>query len=126
MTALQPSFPALEPASRTWVGGQPGQDIFTAASGIETRIMFGAQAYGQVLTLSYANISEDDARLFDTHYAFTRGSFTAFVLPKETYAGMQVPFFPQNTMWRYSGAPEIVSVQPDVHSVNVTLICVDS
>ena len=50
MTALQPSFPALEPASRTWVGGQPGQDIFTAASGIETRIMFGAQAYGQVLT----------------------------------------------------------------------------
>ena len=74
MTALQPSFPALEPASRTWVGGQPGQDIFTAASGIETRIMFGAQAYGQVLTLSYSNISEDDARLFDTHYAFTRGS----------------------------------------------------
>ena len=29
-------------------------------------------------------------------------------------------------MWRYSGTPEIVSVQPDVHSVNVTLICVDS
>ena len=41
MTALQPTYPALEPTSRTWVGGQPGQDIFTAASGIETRIMFG-------------------------------------------------------------------------------------
>ena len=126
MTVLQPTYPALEPTSRTWVGGQPGQDVFTAASGIETRIMFGARAFGQVLTLSYANISEDEARLFDTHYAFTRGSFTAFQLPTETYAGMQQSFFPPNVTWRYSGPPEITSVQPDVHSVNVTLICVDS
>jgi len=126
MTSLQPTFPALEPTSRSWVGGQPGQDIFTAASGVETRIIFGAQAYGQVLTLSYANISEDDARMFDLHYVDTRGSFTAFTLPIETFAGMQAPFNPQNVFWRYSGPPEITSVQPDVHSVNVTLICVDS
>lgn len=126
MTSLQPQFPALEPTSRSWVGGQPGQDIFTAASGVETRIIFGAQAYGQVLTLSYANISENDARMFDMHYAVTRGSFTAFFLPPETFVGMQAPFNPQNLFWRYSGPPEIESVQPDVHTVNVTLICVDS
>ena len=124
MTALQPTFPALEPTVRTWVGGAPGQGAFTAASGIETRMMYGAQAYGQVLTLSYSNITEDQARLFDTHFAFTRGSFTAFTLPFSTYAGMSQQFAPANTTWRYGGPPEIESVQPNRHNVSVSLICV--
>ena len=34
-------------------------------------MMYGAQAYGQVLTLNYSNITEDQARLFDTHFAFS-------------------------------------------------------
>lgn len=126
MTALQPTFPALEPTARTWVGGAPGQGSFTAASGIETRMMYGAQAYGQALELEYSNITEDEARLFDTHFAFTRGAFTAFDLPRETYAGMSAPFFPLNTKWRYSEAPEIESVQPNRHNVSISLICVSS
>jgi len=124
MTLLQPTFPALRPTSRTWIGGQPGQGSFVAASGIETRMMYGAQAYGQVLTLNYSNITEDEARQFDVHFAFTRGAFTAFPLPPETYAGMTVPFFPQNITWRYSSAPEIDSVQINRHNVSVSLICV--
>ena len=124
MTALQPTFPAIEPTSRTWVAGAPGQGAFTAASGIETRMMYGAQAYGQVLTLNYSNITEDQARLFDTHFAFTRGAFIAFSLAAETYAGMSQQFSPTNTTWRYSAPPEIESVKPGVHNVSVTLICV--
>ena len=118
------TFPALEPSSRTWVGSQPGQGSFTSASGIETRTLFGAQAFGQVLTLNYANIKEDDARLFDDHYTSTRGSFTAFTLSPATYAGMSRAFNDTNTKWRYGGPPEISSVKPGIHTVDVTLICV--
>ena len=118
------SFPALEPTARTWVGSAPGQGSFVAASGIEVRTLFGANAYGQVLTLNYSNITEDDARLFDDHFISTRGSFTAFTLPPPTYAGMSLQFAPQNTTWRYGGPPEIESVQPNRHNVSVSLICV--
>lgn len=118
------AFPALEPTARTWVGGQPGQGSFTAASGVETRMMYGAQAYGQSLTLNYSNITEADARLFDDHFLSTRGSFTAFPLPPQTYAGMAQPFNSSNTTWRYGGPPEIESVQPNRHNVSVSLICV--
>ena len=34
------AFPALRPTARTWVGGQPGQGSFTAASGIGSRMMY--------------------------------------------------------------------------------------
>lgn len=118
------SFPDLQPTARAWVGGAPGQGSFVAASGIEVRTLFGANAYGQVLTLNYSNITEDNARLFDDHYTSSRGSFTAFTLPFSTYAGMSQQFAPANTTWRYGGPPEIESVQPNRHNVSVSLICV--
>lgn len=118
------AFPALEPTSRTFTPGAPGQDVFTAASGIETRIIFGAVAVGHALELSFSNISGQEASEFEQHYLQMRGSFKWFALPVETFAGMSQPYLVTLNRWRYAGPPQIESVQPDVQSVSVSLIAV--
>lgn len=121
------TFPAIQPTSRTWTMGEIGQKSFTAASGVEVRVLYGSNILGQRLELSFANITEAQAVEFDTHYANVRGTFDYFALPAATYAGMAAAGFRVNfNRWRYAGPPEIQSIQPDVHTVNVSLIAVTS
>jgi len=119
------AFPALEPTSRSFTPGSPGQDVFTAASGIETRIVFGAVAVGHVLELNYSNISGSEASSFELHFLQMRGSFEYFSLPNQTLAGMNQPYLSINR-WRYASPPQIESVKPDVQSVSVSLVAVTS
>lgn len=120
------SYPTLEPTSRTWTLGQAGQDSFVAASGIETRVLFGGLVIGQQLELSYANITEAEARLFDNHHVSVRGTFDSFPLPNQVFAGMSNPFGTYVNKWRYAGSPRIESVKNGIHSVSVSLVAVTS
>jgi len=120
------SYPTLEPTSRTWTLGQAGQGSFTAASGAETRVLFGALVLNQQLELSYTNITEAQARLFDLHHVSTRGTFDTFSLPTEAFAGMGSAFGTYANRWRYRSSPKIVSVKDGVHTVSVSLLAVTS
>ena len=120
------SYPTLEPTSRTHTLGQAGQSAFTAASGVETRILFGSLVISQQLELTYANITETEARLFDNHHQSVKGTFEAFSLPIEAFAGMSSSFGTYVNKWRYRSSPRIVSVKDGVHTVSVSLIAVTS
>ena len=120
------AFPALEPTSRSFTPGSPGQDVFTAASGIETRIVFGAVAVGHALELNYSNISGAQASSFEQHYAQMRGSFEDFSLPREALAGMSQGYVVPLNRWRYAAPLQIESVKPEVQSVSVSLVAVTS
>jgi hypothetical protein len=121
------TFPSIQPTSRTWTMGEIGQGNFTAASGVEVRVLYGSNVLNQRLELSFANITEAQATEFDTHYASVRGTFDYFSLPTATYAGMTAAGFRTNfNRWRYAGPPQIESVQTGVHTVSVSLIAVTS
>ena len=120
------SYPTLEPTSRTHTMGQAGQDAFRAASGVETRVLFGALVINQRLELTYANITEAQARLFDNHHVSVKGTFEAFKLPSQAFAGMSNAFGTYVNKWRYRSSPKIVSVKNGVHTVTVSLVAVTS
>lgn len=120
------SYPTLEPTSRTHTLGQAGQGAFRAASGVETRVLFGALVINQQLELTYANITEAEARLFDNHHVSVKGTFEAFPLPSQAFAGMANPFGTYVNKWRYRSSPKIVSVKDSVHTVTVSLVAVTS
>ena len=120
------SYPTLEPTSRTWTLGQAGQDSFVAASGVETRVLFGSLVIGQQLELTYANITEAEARLFDNHHVSVRGTFDSFSLPNQVFAGMSTAFGTYVNKWRYAESPTIESVKNGIHTVSVSLIAVTS
>lgn len=107
--------------------GEIGQGNFRAASGVEVRILYGSTVLNQRLELNFANISEAQAIQFDLHYVTVRGTFDYFSLPTATYAGMSAPGFGAYfNRWRYAEPPEIQSIQPDVHTVSVSLLAVTS
>lgn len=120
------TYPTLEPTSRTLTLGQAGQSAFTAASGVETRVLFGSLVIGQQLELTYANITEAEARLFDNHHVSVRGTFGSFPLPSQTFAGMSTAFGVYVNKWRYAESPTIESVKNGIHTVSVSLIAVTS
>lgn len=120
------TYPTLEPTSRTHTLGQAGQDSFVAASGVETRVLFGSLVISQQLELTYTNITEAQARLFDNHHVSVKGTFGAFSLPSQAFAGMSTSFGTYVNKWRYRSSPRIVSVKNGVHTVSVSLIAVTS
>tara|TARA_Y100000004_G_scaffold81044_1_gene91052 strand:- start:24 stop:347 length:324 start_codon:yes stop_codon:yes gene_type:complete len=106
--------------------GQAGQGAFRAASGVETRVLFGSLVINQRLELTYANITEAQARLFDNHHVSVKGTFEAFKLPSQAFAGMSNAFGTYVNKWRYRSSPKIVSVKNGVHTVTVSLVAVTS
>jgi hypothetical protein len=120
------SFPAINPASRTWTPGSFGQSSFNAASGAEVRVLYGAVATNHGLSLAYTNITETNALAFNTHYASVQGSFHSFTLPPEVFAGMTTSFTIGTNKWRYAEPPSVDAVKPGIYNVSVSLIAVYS
>ncbi len=89
-------------------------------------MLFGALVINQQLELAYTNITEAQARLFDSHYVTVNGTFKTFPLPTEAFAGMGTAFGTYSNKWRYRSSPKIVSVKNGVHTVSVSLLAVTS
>jgi len=120
------SFPAINPASRTWTPGTFAQSSFNAASGAEVRVLYGAVATGHGLSLTYTNITETNALAFNTHYGSVQGNFQTFALPAQAFAGMTTAFTIGTNKWRYAEPPSVDAVKPGIYNVSVSLIAVYS
>lgn len=88
------------------------------------RVLLSSKRAGDVLRLSYENLQETDANSIISHYVGQRTTFDAFDLSAEVYAG--ISDYSQITVagnkWRYTQAPEVQYLSPDVQSVSVELI----
>lgn len=118
------TFPALKPNGRSWTPGALTQSSFTHIGGNEVRVLLSSKRAGDVLRLSYENLQETDANSIISHYVGQRTTFDAFDLSAEVYAG--ISDYSQITVagnkWRYTQAPEVQYLSPDVQSVSVELI----
>ena len=119
-------FPALQPASRSFVPGAVPVSTFTSIAGKETRIILGASAVSHLISLSFINVSEAVARQVISHWHGRQGIALAFTLPAAVWAGWSdyVAAVDQSQQWRYQEAPGVETVSPGIMSLSVQLVSV--
>lgn len=120
------SFPALEPAVRTWTMGAQPMQSFVTLSGHETRVLLGYNQVNTVLSLEFTNLKEDAALEIVAHYRGALGTFNSFAVPSAVFAGMAraSEVLPAGQAWRYAAPPSIQWVSPGVATVSVELTAV--
>lgn len=81
------AFPILKPSSRSYEHGGYPVKTFKAQNGKEHRILYGSERTEMKLSLSYANIGDQNAELFLDHYDEVQGIFQTFTLPFQALGG---------------------------------------
>ena len=132
------SFPQIKPTGRTLDPGTYPVKTFKAQNGAETRILYGSTRTDTKLTLTYANITDEQAELFVTHYDEQQGTFKTFekrtigLAFADGWEGVGVATNTQETLdrelspasYRYESAPVITQVAKGRSTVTVSLIAV--
>ena len=122
------AFPNLKPAGRDFNAGDWPIKRFNAQSGAEVRILYGTRRVNAKLNLTYQNIKDTDAQLFQADYEARNGTLQQFRLPTNVWAGWggvtSSISAPPGTKWRYDSEPKVQSVYKGLSNVQVTLIAV--
>lgn len=120
-------FPNVKPTARSFKQGQFPTKIYRALSGATVKRSFGNRAFGNEISLEFANVNDTTAALILKHYADTSGGFERFSLPADVFTGMSASLqgYIQSTatiLWEYSGPPDVESVPCGLNVVRVTLV----
>ncbi len=102
------TFPALEPAARSYDFGQfPLSEEPSASAGI-VRFRHGLTSQNYQITLGYVDLTDAEATLIRQHFQFQGGGYRSFQLPPIAWKGHSFSgnIVPTNTRWRYLDAPE--------------------
>lgn len=128
------NFPQLIPTARSFKPGGFPVKSYRAQNGAEVRILYGDKRSGMTMSLTYSNISDEEAEAFLDHYHSVRGTFETFILgdtanpgqpgAKGGWAGTGDAIGAEvwGSAWRYEGEPQLDSVYPGVSTVQVQLI----
>tara|TARA_Y100000004_G_scaffold3451_1_gene4069 strand:- start:3 stop:383 length:381 start_codon:yes stop_codon:yes gene_type:complete len=122
------AFPNLVPTSRSFESGDYPVKTFKAQNGAEVRILYGSNRTNMKLSLTYSNITDDNAALFLNHFDLeTSGTFSTFDIADNTRGGWtalekHLGAVDAGNRWRYEQAPQQVQVRPGISTVTVNLI----
>jgi hypothetical protein len=117
------TFPALEPAVRSYDFGLfPLSEEPSISAGI-VRFRHGTTATNQELTLTYKYLSDAEATLIRNHFQEQGGGYRSFLLPAIIWAGHSTStnLAPSNMQWRYIEAPEEEHLKGGYVNLTVTL-----
>ena len=127
------SFPALVPSSRSYEPGVFPETQFQAQNGAVVRVRYGNQRAGSRLSLTFANITDEKAKLIlenyvavmeDDNYAeFTASNVAA--TNKTGEVGPLTPWFTETNSllkWKYASPPSVTSVKPGLSTVTCEFI----
>lgn len=121
-------FPSgLKPTSRSYRPGKYPQIAFEALNGATTMIRYGQRPYNAQLTLTFANIADNDAARIVNHYEERMANFSSVTFDSATgLAGLvstlafQVSESASGLVWRYAEPPQVESVYPGISTVTCT------
>jgi hypothetical protein len=117
------TFPALEPAARSYDFGLfPLTEVPSISAGT-VRFRHSITPQNYQLTLGYAALTDAEASLIREHFQFQGGGYRSFQLPPiiwagHTFSGNIVPY---TTRWRYTASPEEEHFSVGYVNVTVTL-----
>jgi hypothetical protein len=125
------TFPTLEPTSRSFVAPRWPTSGITSQSGVTTRRLWGSRPSQAQLSLSFDNISDDNAGLIVAAYNSAKGATTELTLPNVLFNGasaaltgwLNTTSTGAGMKWFFSDEPPTVeSVAPGRSSVRVALV----
>lgn len=121
------AFPTLKPSKRSFNPGDFPVKKFRAQSGEETRVLYGSKRTRMTMSLTYKNITDDQAEEFLDHYHEMKGTYTTFTIQAETKAGWSgegetLGAGEWGNNYRYSGPPQLTQVKNGISNIQVNLI----
>ena len=125
------TFPSIEPTSRSFVAPRWPTSGLTTQSGVTTRRLWGSRPSQAQLSLSFTNITDDNAALILEAYNDAKGATTDLALPSVIFNGasgnltgwLNTASTGAGMKWFFSEEPPAVeSVAPNRSSVRITLV----
>jgi hypothetical protein len=125
------AFPSIEPTSRSFTAPKWPTSGITAQSGVTTRRLWGSRPSQAQLSLSFDNISDDNAGLIVAAYNSAKGATTELTLPSVLFNGasaaltgwLNTTSTGAGMKWFFAEEPPTVeSVVPGRSSVRVALV----
>lgn len=137
----QIQFPALVPSGRSFSPGSYPEKVFESQNGSKSFIRYGNKPVNASLSLSFSNISDDDANSILTAYFDSESVGENYInfgaSSGETLSGIthnptsgslssRIGQYSSGLRWRFSGPPEYSSVFPGVANVSCSFVaCLD-
>ena len=120
------TFPSLTPSARAYIPGDYPGVMQSSLAGSTAGFRRGNRRVGQTMQLSFQNLTEAQVAQITGHYDGQQGSYQAFFLSTECWAGMTTPFVPllSDFGWLYAGAPTIADGFTSRWNVELELISV--
>lgn len=125
------TFPTIEPTSRSFTAPRWPTSGLTTQSGVTTRRLWGSRPSQAQLSLSFDNISDDNAGLIIAAYNTAKGATTELTLPAVLFNGasaaltgwLDTTSTGAGMKWFFAEEPPTVeSVAPGRSSVRVALV----
>jgi hypothetical protein len=125
------TFPSIEPTSRSFTAPKWPTSGITAQSGVTTRRLWGSRPSQAQLSLSFDNISDDNAGLIVAAYNSAKGATAELTLPSVLFNGasaaltgwLNTTSTGAGMKWFFAEQPPTVeSVVPGRSSVRVALV----
>ena len=121
-------FPALTPTGRSYKPGRVPETVFTSQNGASSFIQFGGAFVNAELSLTFANISDQDAADILQHYSSVVGDDRVTFGDNKGFGGMGAKL--QGKLedgtgllkYRYDGPPRVTSVYPGISTVTCQFI----
>jgi hypothetical protein len=121
-----PTFPQLQPSSRTFTPGQYPHVRFRGMSGRQNAVRTNNVMLESRLRLSFLAITEAEMLSILSHYSQQRGSFESFPIPADVLSGVgsTADFSRPGYGWIYAGPPSVEDLMCGGHDVTLELISV--
>jgi hypothetical protein len=125
------TFPTIEPTARSFTAPRWPTSGVTTQSGVTTRRLWASRPSQAQLSLSFDNISDDNAGLIVAAYNSAKGATTELTLPNVLFNGasaaltgwLNTTSTGAGMKWFFSEEPPTVeSVAPGRSSVRVALV----
>ena len=121
-------FPQLTPTGRSYKPGRIPETVFTSQNGASSFIQFGGAFVNAELSLTFANISDQDAADILQHYSSVVGDDRVTFGDNKGFGGMGAKL--QGKLedgtgllkYRYDGPPQVTSVYPGISTVTCQFI----
>ena len=121
-------FPQLTPTGRSYKPGRIPETVFTSQNGASSFIQFGGAFVNAELSLTSANISDQDAADILQHYSSVVGDDRVTFGDNKGFGGMGAKL--QGKLedgtgllkYRYDGPPQVTSVYPGISTVTCQFI----
>jgi hypothetical protein len=128
---MEVTFPSIEPTSRSFTAPRWPTTGITSQSGVTTRRLWGSLPSRAQLSLSFDNISDDNAALILAAYHSAKGATTELLLPTVLFNGasgtlagwLNTTSTGAGLKWFFAEEPpSIESIAPNRSSVRVALV----